>query len=67
MKTEIWCYSETAKNGMGLGAGSNAVADEKAVMDTYGYAHFAMVLYPAFSVLVVDIGNPLFMSIVGVL
>lgn len=51
--------------GMGLGSGSNAVADEKAVMDIYGYAHVAWVLYPAFSVLVVDIANPLFMSIVG--
>lgn len=51
--------------GMGMGSGSNAVADEQAVMNTYGYAHVAWVLYPAFSVLVVDIANPLFMSIVG--
>ena len=50
--------------GMGMGSGSNAVADERAVMDQYGYAHLAWVLYPAFSVLVVDIANPLFMSIV---
>lgn len=50
--------------GMGMGSGSNAVADERAVMDQYGYAHLAWVLYPAFSVLVVDIANPLFMSLV---
>ena len=49
--------------GMGMGSGSNAVADERAVMDQYGYAHLAWVLYPAFSVLVVDIANPLFMSL----
>lgn len=48
--------------GMGMGSGSNAVANERAVMDQYGYAHIAWVLYPAFSVLCVDIFNPLFMS-----
>ena len=48
--------------GMGMGSGSNAVANERAVMDKYGYAHIAWILYPAFSVLCVDIFNPLFMS-----
>lgn len=50
--------------GMGMGSGSNAVANERAVMDKYGYAHIAWILYPAFSVLCVDIFNPLFMSFV---
>ena len=49
--------------GMGMGSGSNAVANERAVMDEYGYSHIAWVLYPAFSVLCVDIFNPLFMSL----
>ena len=49
--------------GMGMGSGSNAVANERAVMDEYGYSHVAWVLYPAFSVLCVDIFNPLFMSL----
>lgn len=48
--------------GMGMGSGSNAVANERAVMDKYGYSHIAWILYPAFSVLCVDIFNPLFMS-----
>lgn len=50
--------------GMGMGSGSNAVANERAVMDKYGYAHIAWILYPAFSVLCVDVFNPLFMSLV---
>ena len=41
--------------GMGMGSGSNAVANERAVMDKYGYSHIAWILYPAFSVLCVDI------------
>lgn len=49
--------------GMGMGSGSNAVANERAVMDKYGYAHIAWILYPAFSVLCVDVFNPLFMSL----
>ncbi len=49
--------------GMGMGSGSNAVANERAVMDEYGYSHIAWILYPAFSVLCVDIFNPLFMSL----
>lgn len=50
--------------GMGMGSGSNAVANERAVMDKYGYSHIAWILYPAFSVLCVDIFNTLFMSLV---
>lgn len=50
--------------GMGMGSGSNAVANERAVMDKYGYSHIAWILYPAFSVLCVDVFNPLFMSLV---
>lgn len=50
--------------GMGMGSGSNAVANERAVMDKYGYSHIAWILYPAFSVLCVDIFNPLFMSLI---
>ena len=50
--------------GMGMGSGSNAVANERAVMDKYGYSHIAWILYPAFSVLCVDIFTPLFMSLV---
>lgn len=49
--------------GMGMGSGSNAVANERAVMEKYGYSHIAWILYPAFSVLCVDIFNPLFMSL----
>lgn len=50
--------------GMGMGSGSNAVANERAVMDKYGYSHIAWILYPAFSVLCVDVFNPLFMSLI---
>ena len=33
--------------GVGMGSGSNAVANEKAVMDQYGYSHIAWILYLA--------------------
>ncbi len=49
--------------GMGCGAGPNAVANEQAVMNRYGYAHLAWVIFPAFSVLVDDIWNPILISI----
>lgn len=51
--------------GWGCGSGPNAVANEKAVMDAYGYHHVAWVFYPAFAVIVDDIYNPLFLSIFG--
>lgn len=49
--------------GMGCGAGPNAVANEQAVMNRYGYAHLAWVIFPAFSVLVDDIWNPILISL----
>ena len=51
--------------GWGCGSGPNAVANEKAVMDAYGYHHVAWVFYPAFAVIIDDIYNPLFLSIFG--
>jgi len=56
----------TAGNcGWGCGSGPNAVANEKAVMDQYGWHNVAWVLYPSFAVLIDDIYNPIFLSIVG--
>ena len=56
----------TAGNcGWGCGSGPNAVANEKAVMDQYGWHNIAWVLYPSFAVLIDDIYNPIFLSIVG--
>lgn len=51
--------------GWGCGSGPNAVANEKAVMDAYGYHHVAWVFYPAFAVIIDDIYNPLFLSFFG--
>ena len=51
--------------GWGCGSGPNAVANEKAVMDTYGYHHVAWVFYPAFAVIIDDIYNPVFLSFFG--
>jgi len=56
----------TAGNcGWGCGSGPNAVANEKAVMDQYGWHNIAWVLYPSFAVLIDDIYNPIFLSIFG--
>ena len=56
----------TAGNcGWGCGSGSNAVANEKAVMDQYGWHNVAWVLYPSFAVIVDDIFNPIFLSLCG--
>ncbi|MCI8511249.1 MAG: sodium:glutamate symporter [Lachnospiraceae bacterium] len=56
----------TAGNiGWGCGSGSNAVANEKALMDQYGWHNIAWVLYPSFAVIIDDIYNPIFLSIVG--
>lgn len=56
----------TAGNiGWGCGAGSNAVANEKAIMDEYGWHNIAWVLYPSFAVIIDDIYNPIFLSICG--
>ena len=54
----------TAGNcGWGCGSGPNAVANEKAVMDQYGWHNVAWVLYPSFAVIIDDIYNPIFLSI----
>lgn len=56
----------TAGNcGWGCGSGANAVANEKAVMDQYGWHNVAWVLYPSFAVLIDDIYNPIFLSLFG--
>lgn len=56
----------TAGNcGWACGSGPNAVANEKAVMDQYGWHNIAWVLYPSFAVLIDDIYNPIFLSIFG--
>ncbi len=51
--------------GWGCGSGPNSVANEKAVMDQYGYHHVAWVFYPAFAVIIDDIYNPVFLSAFG--
>lgn len=51
--------------GWGCGSGPNAVANTKAVMDTYGYNNIAWVLYPSFAVIIDDIYNPIFLSFFG--
>ncbi|MGM9517849.1 MAG: sodium/glutamate symporter [Acidaminococcus sp.] len=54
----------TAGNcGWGCGSGPNAVANEKAVMEEYGWASVAWVLYPSWSVICDDIYNPIFLSL----
>ena len=56
----------TAGNcGWACGSGPNAVANEKAVMDQYGWHNIAWVLYPSFAVLIDDIYNPIFLSLFG--
>ena len=56
----------TAGNcGWGFGSGPNAVANEKAVMEEYGWHNVAWVLYPSFAVLIDDIYNPVFLSLFG--
>ncbi len=51
--------------GWGCGSGTNAVANEKALMEQYGYDSLASDLYPSFSVIMSDIYDPLFMSVAG--
>lgn len=51
--------------GWGCGSGPNAVANEKAVMETYGWHNIAWVLYPSFAVVIDDIYNPIFLSLFG--
>lgn len=51
--------------GWGCGSGPNAVANEKAVMEQYGWHNIAWVLYPSFAVVIDDIFNPIFLSLYG--
>ena len=51
--------------GWGCGSGPNAVANEKAVVDQYGWHNVAWVLYPSFAVIIDDIYNPIFLSVFG--
>lgn len=51
--------------GWGCGSGPNAVANEKAVMQEYGWHNVAWVLYPSFAVIIDDIYNPIFLSLFG--
>ncbi|MDD6196506.1 MAG: sodium/glutamate symporter [[Clostridium] aminophilum] len=49
--------------GWGCGSGPNSVANEKALMDEYGWHTVAWVLYPSWAVIVDDIYNPIFLSV----
>ena len=51
--------------GWACGSGPNAVANEKAVMDTYGWHNIAWVLYPSFAVVIDDIYNPIILSVLS--
>lgn len=51
--------------GWACGSGPNSVANIKAVMDEYGYHHIAWILYPSFAVLIDDIYNPIFLSLIS--
>lgn len=51
--------------GWGCGSGPNAVANEQAVMNQYGWHNVAWVLYPSFAVIIDDIYNPIALSIFG--
>lgn len=49
--------------GVGLGAAPNAVANEKSVMDEFGWANIAWTLFPALSILIGNTYNPIFISL----
>ncbi len=51
--------------GMGLGNGPNTMANEKAVMAEHGFSHIGWVIYPPFGLLVLDIVNPIFCSVIA--
>ncbi len=56
----------TAGNiGWGSGSATNCVANEKAVMDEYGWHSIAWDLYPGWSVICDDLYNPAILSILG--
>lgn len=50
--------------GTSMGSGTNAIANQQSVMDQFGYAHKAWIIFPALSVIAVDIANPLYMSLI---
>ena len=51
--------------GMGLGNGPNTMANEKAVMAEHGFSRVGWVIYPPFGLLVLDIFNPIFCSVIA--
>lgn len=51
--------------GWGSGSATNCVANEKAVMDEYGWHSVAWELYPGWSVICDDLYNPAILSILG--
>ncbi len=78
--TCLWCYFVTFRAcgsnydaavivaghiGMGLGNGPNTMANEKAVMAEHGFSKVGWVVYPPFGLLVLDIFNPIFCSVIG--
>ena len=48
--------------GVGLGAAPNAVANEKSVMDEFGWANMAWTIFPAMSILIGNTYNPLYIT-----
>ena len=78
--TCLWAYVVTFKTcgsnydaaviaaghiGMGLGNGPNTMANEKAVMKEFGFSKVGWVVYPPFGLLVLDIFNPIFCSMIA--
>ena len=51
--------------GMGLGNGPNTMANEKAVMAEHGFSRVGWVIYPPFGLLVLDVFNPIFCSVIA--
>lgn len=50
--------------GLGLGAGPNALANERAVMGEYGFSELGWLLFPALALVVDDLFNPLIISVI---
>lgn len=51
--------------GMGLGAGPNTMANERAVIAEYGPSNVAWVIFPPFALIVLDIVNPIVCSVIA--
>ena len=51
--------------GMGLGNGPNTMANERALMREFGFSKIGWVVYPPFGLLVLDIFNPIFCSMIA--